>query len=204
MKKSLSDIMQKVFGKDAKNVDFKEIGTGFKGVILKVMVFIEKNKRNARWMAPLALITFVLAIVLALRTYKQIKYLDTQRHQLLYIENYDTYSLNINKNTQKEMRTVRTVQDLIDFHDEKAAEVQRYEDYLDSLKVPYDSLLQFLYLPRLHIRKDPFLEKIDTTLVGRNFLEENPYDDIVLLQKWTDFFKKVGQNESNQVTDILI
>ncbi|NOZ43604.1 MAG: hypothetical protein GXP45_00235 [bacterium] len=204
MKKSLSNAFKTIFGVDVKDIQFKDLQGGLKGFILKIVIFIEKNKHNARLVAPFALASILLAGFFVLRIHNQLKELNFHISTLHNLDEYDLGMLDLNTNTRKQIKNLHTVDELMDYYHGKQDDTQRYRNYLSSLKIPYDNLLQYFYLPSLNIWKDKYLGTIDENLIGRKFLENNPYDDIVLLQKWTDFFKQVGQNESNQVTNISI
>ena len=53
--------------------------------------------------------------------------------------------------------------------------------------------------------KEKYTETINTNLIGIQFLENNPFNDITLLQTWGDFFKNLGDNnESNDIIDMQI
>ncbi len=85
-----------------------------------------------------------------------------------------------------------TIQDAIVWLTESTETVDRYYAYLDSLQAPYTTMLQHILLPSLFIWKDPYTGELDTTIVGRKFIEENPFTDTALIQYWSDFFRNVG------------
>jgi hypothetical protein len=65
--------------------------------------------------------------------------------------------------------------------------------------------MKHILLPQLNIWKDPFIWDIDISIIWQKFLEKNPYDDIKLIQKWSNFFKNVwDNNEFNEIEDIII
>ena len=73
------------------------------------------------------------------------------------------------------------------------------------LSVPFDNFLHMLYTPTINIWRDPFSQKIDTSLIGKKYIENNPYGDIALIQQRTNFFKDVGVVDSyNTVSDVKI
>jgi hypothetical protein len=51
----------------------------------------------------------------------------------------------------------------------------------------------------LFIRQDPYTKAIDTGIVGRRFIQENPFTDTALIQYWSDFFRNVGDG-----TDFIV
>ena len=49
-----------------------------------------------------------------------------------------------------------------------------------------------MLLPSLYIRKDPYTAEVDTQLVGRKFVEQNPFTDTALIQYRSNFMRNVG------------
>lgn len=73
------------------------------------------------------------------------------------------------------------------------------------LSVPFDNFLNMLYTPTINIWRDPFTQKIDTSLIGKKYIENNPYGDITLIQQRTNFFKDVWVVDNyNTVTDVRV
>ncbi len=73
------------------------------------------------------------------------------------------------------------------------------------LSVPFDNFLNMLYTPSINVWRDPFSQKIDTTLIGKKYIENNPYGDIKMIQQRTNFFKDVWVIDSyNTVNDVNI
>jgi len=73
------------------------------------------------------------------------------------------------------------------------------------LSIPFDNFLNMLYTPTINIWRDPFSQKIDTSLIGKKYIENNPYWDITMIQQRTNFFKDVGVVDSyNTVSDVRI
>lgn len=73
------------------------------------------------------------------------------------------------------------------------------------LSIPFDNFLNMLYTPTINMWRDQFSLKIDTNLIGKKYIENNPYGDITLIQQWTTFFKDVGVIDSyNTVSDVKV
>lgn len=85
-----------------------------------------------------------------------------------------------------------TIQDAIVWLNESTDAIDRHYAYLNSLQAPYATMLQHILLPSLFIWKDPYTGELDTTIVGKKFIEENPFADTALIQYWSDFFRNVG------------
>lgn len=131
--------------------------------------------------------------------------MNAKNAQLRLLTNYDTSSANNNTTTQSRMINRRTIDDIITTNEEITSEKERYEWYFKLLHAPYDNFMQYLYLPRLNIWKNPYTNEIDTTLIGRNFLEVNPYTDLFLITRWSDYFKDVwDSSQFNEISNITI
>jgi len=156
-------------------------------------------------MLLIALTTSGLAIYFALQLYSDINVLNGKSSELNNLSSYDTQILAVNDITQPILKNSDTITDLLQENKTTEWEITKYTDYLNALQVPYTYLLQYLYLPSLNVWKSKYTDKIDTNLIGINFLEKNPFNDITLLQKRGDFFKNLGDNnESNDILDMKI
>lgn len=173
--------------------------------IMTVYNFLKDNKNNSKIMLLVAIITSGLAIFFAWQLYTDISLLNSKASELNNISSYDTKILETNIITQPILKNSETLQDLLQDNQITAWEITKYTDYLHSLQIPYTYLLQYIYLPSLNVWKEKYTNKIDTDLIGIKFLENNPYNDITLLQKRWDFFKNLGDNnESNDILDMKI
>lgn len=73
--------------------------------------------------------------------------------------------------------------------------VRRYEntlDYYNKLKKPYEYVLSHILLPSLNIWEDPHTQEIDVGIIGQRFLEENPYTDLALIDRWAHYFEDIS------------
>ena len=101
--------------------------------------------------------------------------------------------------------TMKNVSELIGLYQQIGQEKTRFSDYFTTLTEPYTYYLQYSYLPPLNIWRNPYTNAIDTNKIGQRFLDENPYTDVALIDKWTNFFKDVGNNNAfNDVSDVNI
>jgi hypothetical protein len=131
----------------------------------------------------------------------------------------------LNNKTQQLSNTSMYVLDLLQNEEtikdsfplrKKLSDVLWYETQIDEniintnlqrerLSIPFDNFLHMVYTPPINIWKDPFSLKIDTSLIGKKYIDNNPYGDIVLIQQWTNFFKDVGVVDNyNTVNDIKV
>jgi hypothetical protein len=96
-----------------------------------------------------------------------------------------------------------TLTDIVDDLVAKQDETITINNYLNTLRIPFESFLRYVYLPSLNIWQDPYTNEIDTSLVGGDFLAQNPYTDIAQIQQWTSFFKNMG-SVYNEITSINV
>lgn len=131
--------------------------------------------------------------------------LKTKTPALTMLTTYDTTFLNSNRITKDALNFSTNISDLIGKDDEIKQSIEKYTKYMHDLQLPYDNFLKYLYFPSLNVWKGIYTNQINIDLIGTNFLKKNPYNDVVLLQKWSDFFKNVGDNnEFNEISDISI
>lgn len=166
---------------------------------------IKNNKEKVKIFIPVAVGSVCIMLFLAIRLYLNIRTLNSQALELFSLSHFSYSALKTNTYTKDDVQSFTKVKDLITYNTSLQQEKWRYQTYLDMLQSPYTYLLQYLYLPRLNIRKDPYTAQIDTALIWLKYLEKNPYNDITLIEKWTSFFKNVGEsNESNTISDIVV
>ncbi|MCS6983389.1 MAG: hypothetical protein NZL83_04395 [Candidatus Absconditabacterales bacterium] len=124
---------------------------------------------------------------------------------LINLINFDTTKLQQTDALRQESMGWNTFNDMIGSITKKKEEKETYEKFFSQLMSPYENFLQYLLLPRLNIWKHPFTEIIDTSLVGKKFLDTNPYTDIALILKRGDFFRDVGDKaQFNDIKNIII
>lgn len=120
------------------------------------------------------------------------------------LEKYNIQQLEDNPNTNNVVSSATTISDLLKINANIQKETQRYEDHKAELQSSYTNFLQYLLVPGLNIRKAPYTDSIDTNLIGSNFLDKNPFNDINLYQKWSNFFGSTEKNEINSIDNLEI
>ncbi len=130
--------------------------------------------------------------------------LDKQTVNLEKLEKYNIQSLKDNPDTQNAISNVNEIWDLLKLNDSIQKETQRYGEHKKDLQSSYTNFLQYLLVPKLNIRKEAYIDKINTDLVGENFLDNNPFNDINLYQKWSDFFGSTEKNQLNKIDALNI
>ena len=181
----------------------KQIVATANGYSQKAQKFLSNKKMTSIIVASMAGISFVIACIFGITLFLRTKAINTQTAQLTNLLSYSIDSLRNNSSVKQVVATSNTIFDLIKSNDDIKKDMGTYSNYLKELQLPYQYFTQYLFLPRLNIWKDAYTEQIDTSLVGINFLQKDPYNDITLLKKWTDFFANPWYlNESNEITSI--
>jgi len=188
-----------------KNESLHNILGGIKMFFHNISLFLNKYKKKSRYMIPVAAIVIVYSVFLGYKIYVKMADLESQNYALKNLTNYNINTLKLNNITKKSVKWMKTIDDVILYSSQLRDEASRYQNYLYDLQVPYTYLMQNVFLPSLNVWKDPYLWTISTDLIGIKFLKNNPYDDIVLLWKRSDFFKYVGDNnETNDIKNISV
>ena len=98
-----------------------------------------------------------------------------------------------------------SIDEMITVYTTSKTEKERLEGELSFKTSVYNEFLRNFLLPSLNIWKDPYTKQIDIDILGRKYLDKNPYQDITLLSQWSsiirDSWKDVWVNE---VTDMRI
>lgn len=173
--------------------------------LVQLYTFFRDKKNDSKLIVILAVVAFGIAIYFLTLTIGNLNALKQKIPQLKNINAYDTTLLQSSPLTKNIVQNANTLYDLIDENATTQADITTYSKYLASLQIPYTYFLQYIYLPSLNIWKDPYTQQINPDIIGLQYLKKNPYNDITLLQKRSDFFKYVGENnETNDISDINI
>jgi len=147
--------------------------------------------------------TMAFCVWMFLKSHFDTKNLNERAEELYNLKNYNTSILNSNNSIKNEITSTKTLDELIDYNIKIDWMRQGFEDYLKWIQASYDNFLSYILLPSLNIWKDPFLGEIDYNMIWKRFLEKNPYNDIDLINRRSDFIKDVGNdNEYNEIESI--
>lgn len=176
-----------------------------KTIINDFNIVIKNKKLNWRIMLWFGILWFIIFVYMVIRLLLVISDLNSKSKFLLNLDSYDTRLLQNNIATRNLLEKNWKISSIIKIHTDATSEIEKYSQYINDLNVPYENLLQYIYLPHLNIWKNVYTNKIDLGMIWKNFLEKNPYNDIFLLQKRSDFFKNMGNsNEWNDIKNIQI
>ena len=169
----------------------------------------KKSNKSVNWKFVVVFLVLLLCASIAFAAWMIVKsYFDVQnlneRSQELYnLKNYNTAILNSNSFVANEVSTMKNLDEMIEYNIKLEWMTLSFEDYLHGIQASYDNFLKYILLPSLNLWKDPFLWEIDYNLIWKDFLEKNPYDDIELINKRSDFVKDVwNNNEHNDISSI--
>lgn len=156
----------------------------------------------ARTIAVLAGLGAVALIGLAVSDYIS---LNKKSNELTALSRYNMQTLKTNTLTKDAIQTAKDIKDVIAIHQDALAEKEMSVQYFEKLQKPYTYFLQYILFPSMNIWKDRYSDKIDTSIVGQEYLQKNPYVDNNLISHWTDFFRDIGKNtQYNEINDISI
>ncbi len=85
----------------------------------------------------------------------------------------------------------------------------KYKEFYNSYKYPYDKFLSNILLPSINIWQNKFSDKIDVDIFWSNYLDRASYIDLNLVKYWSDYFKSsykwlLYQWEKNRIDDISV
>ncbi len=168
-------------------------------------ILVNNKKLNWKIMIWIGILWFLVLVYMVVNLLLVISNLNSKTKLLLNLETYDTRVVQSNQFAKSMVDKNWKISDIIKIHSDFKSEIGKYQEYISNLNIPYQYFLQYVYLPHLNIWKNIYTDEIDVNMVWKNFLENNPYNDIFLLQKRSDFFKNVwDNNESNDIKNIRI
>lgn len=182
----------------SKSIDIKEIFN-------KISNYIKEGKYILPIFVWITIVVGILMTGVIIKTLYDVKNLNARSQELNNLKNYNTSILNTNSYTKAEINDAKNIEDLIDFNIKLQEDDKNFEEYLKWIQAPYDNFLTYIFLPNLNIWKDPFLWDIDYSIIWLKYLEKNPYDDIALMDRRSNFIKDVWtNNEYNEIESITI
>lgn len=168
----------------------------------EALTFVRNNQ--ALTYTVVAVISVLLVLGSIIYMVLVMKSIRDQTSQLGNISSYSLTQMLSDEKVKDEYTFWKKVKDMFSYKAVLEDDIARATEQRLKLSLPYDNFLHFLYLPSINIWKDTFTNEIDTTLIGEKYLTNNPYSDIELIQKRTDFFKDMGTDEYNTITDISL
>ena len=104
-----------------------------------------------------------------------------------------------------EWQDINTVEGMIAINDNIQETLEWREQFKKQQKSYYEVLLQNIYLPSLNIWKNPYTQNFDMTILWQKYLDSDKFQDLYLIQYWSDFIKYVWNDaDYNTVESINI
>lgn len=131
--------------------------------------------------------------------------LNEKKDQLYKTSSYILNSLQSDETVKDSFPLRKQLSDMLGYESQIEENIKNTQLQRTRLSVPFENFLHMFYTPTINIWRDPFSWTIDTTLIGKKYIEKNPYGDIALIQQWTSFFKDVGVVDTyNTISDIRV
>lgn len=172
----------------------------------RLMKSFTLNRRDAIISLVVASVVVVWAVVYWLIVYK--KYSEMNGNKDL-LRNLSSYKMSANKDTLHDYidseDDISTIEWLLDVSTKVQEILHDREEFQRKQKSYYEVLLQNLYLPSLNVWKDPYTKNFDMTILWQKYLEKNKFQDLYLIQYWSDFIKYVWNDaDYNTIDNITI
>ena len=104
-----------------------------------------------------------------------------------------------------ENQDISTINWMIAVNDSIQDTLDKREDFKKQQKSYYEVLLQNIYLPSLNIWKNQYTQNFDMTILWQKYLDADKFQDLYLIQYWSDFIKYVWNDaDYNTVESITI
>lgn len=165
---------------------------------------INWEKKSNLLYTIMSIISILFAIGMIIYRFVTLNSIDKRSETLSSITNYSFSTLVSNDMLKNEYPLRRSLSDPLAHLTWLKEEIKSAREQREKLSLPYKNFLHFFYTPSLNIWKNVFDGEIDTSLVWEKYLEKNPYSDIELIQKWTNFFKDMWSDQYNTITDISL
>ena len=193
-KNSLQDIGKKISGFFSSLMQ-KKTETGSATIVL--------TRKQAMTTVSIGLISFVAMLGYGYFTYLKHVEINGRAPELI---NLNQYGINVNGDLLNSYASdIVTLNELLTVGEDVSAKLASRRQLAIDQGQYYDLFLRNIYLPRLNIWKNPYTAVIDPTIIGQNYLEMNQFQDLHLIQYWSEFFRNVGDGaEYNEVSEIRV
>lgn len=194
----------------------------FSGVLSKIKWFFKKDQPKS-WDAGSARLTksfhltrkdSIVSVVVAIivlcwaiyywtTVWNEYKSINNRSDELKILSTY-----NINPNSDKlyqysEWGNMGTIGEMISINNNVEEELIKDEIFKQQQKWYYEVLLQNIYLPSINIWKDPYTKNFNMSVLWQKYLEADKYQDLYLIQYWSDFAKYVWNDADYNAIDSI-
>ena len=122
------------------------------------------------------------------------------------LKNVSTYNVTPNSSVLSpyiNWQNISTVNGMISVYDNVQNTLEWRKLFKQQQKSYYEVLLQNIYLPSLNIRKDPYTQNFDMTILWQKYLESDKFQDLYLIQYWSDFVKYVWNDADYNIVESI-
>lgn len=133
--------------------------------------------------------------------------LNSQSDELKEIATYGiTYNADLlSAYSDGDTRSMTNLNGMIEVTEKIEKEIEERQIFKQQQKGYYEVLLQNIYLPSLNVWKDPYTKNFNMWILWQKYLESDKFQDLYLIQYWSDFAKYVWNDaDYNTVDNITI
>lgn len=171
----------------------------------RLMKSFTLNRRDAIISLIVASVVIVWWVVYWFMVFSKYSEMNNNKNSL---RDLSSYEMSIDKDVLHdyiEWKDISTIMWISEVTTEVQETLDEREEFQKKQKSYYEVLLQNLYLPSLNVWKNPYTKNFDMTVLWQKYLEKNKFQDLYLIQYWSDFIKYVWSDaDYNTIDNISI
>ena len=152
-----------------------------------------------------AFVVLVWLAIYGFSVYKKYSDLNENKNALKALSAYD---ISVNEDVLHDYvdwKDMSTIMGVLEANGEIREALDEREEFQKRQKSYYEVLLQNLYLPSLNVWKNPYTRNFDISVLWQKYLEKDKFQDLYLIQYWSDFIKYVWNDaDYNTIDNISI
>ena len=131
--------------------------------------------------------------------------INSRSDELKELSSYDVKVNSEKLSPYAEWDSIGTINSVISINNNIEEEIASDEIFKQQQKNYFEVLLQNIYLPSLNVWKDPYTKNFNMWVLWQRYLETDKFQDLYLIQYWSDFAKYVWNDaDYNTVDNIVI
>ena len=166
----------------------------------KALNFTRRESLISVWVSVIVLLWSIVYWFMVWNHYQEIN------SNTEVLKDLSTYNVTPNRDVLSpyiEQNNIGTINWMTEINANIEEAVADRELFKKQQKSYYEVLLQNIYLPSLNIWKDPYTKNFDMTLLWQKYLENDKFQDLYLIQYWSDFVKYVGNDADYNTIDSI-
>lgn len=148
-----------------------------------------------------SIVVVVWAVVYWGIVWNQYSEINARSDELKNLESYNIVPNWDKLSVYDEWNSMSTINWMISVNNKVEEEVRNKEIFKQQQKSYYEVLLQNIYLPSLNVWKDPYTKNFNMSILWQRYLEKDKFQDLYLIQYWSDFVKYVWNDADYNVVD---